>query len=291
VDGGFPSISGGGGGATDIRTAAALASRLLVAGGGGGGGGFGLGPGPNFTGGPAGGDGGDSAAIGTQGSDNTASTGGQPGGGGTIGGGGSGGAPGTGAAPLPAPGGTGGLGVGGLPGAGASGEEGGGGGGGGGGFFGGGGGGGGARQAGLLGAGGGGGGGGSSHADPAASAVAIDDGVRAGSGQVVISFTPAPPAPSAVHKPKTRITGTPGKKKHKRRHSARLYTFKFADDIPGVTFLCQLDQAPFEPCSSPKTYRNLKPGKHTFRVKSVDSAGVESDPQTVSFRARARPKK
>lgn len=46
------------------------------------------------------------------------------------------------------------------------------------------------------------------------------------------------------------------------------------------SFLCRLDKAPFKPCGSPKTYRHLKPGRHTFRAEAVDAAG-NVDPSPV----------
>lgn len=39
-----------------------------------------------------------------------------------------------------------------------------------------------------------------------------------------------------------------------------------------VAFACRLDKAAFSVCESPKTYKRLKPGKHTFSVVAVDSA-------------------
>jgi hypothetical protein len=43
------------------------------------------------------------------------------------------------------------------------------------------------------------------------------------------------------------------------------------------TFLCKLDKKAFATCRSPKTYKNLKPGKHKFQVKARDMTG-ELDP-------------
>ena len=45
----------------------------------------------------------------------------------------------------------------------------------------------------------------------------------------------------------------------------------------GSTFLCKLDRKAFAKCKSPKTYKNLKPGKHKFQVKARDKQG-ELDP-------------
>jgi hypothetical protein len=155
--GGGGALAGGGGGASDVRIGGvALTDRVVVTGGGGGAGGAAVAIGGGAGGDTTGGSGGISASA-------------------TGGGGGTqvaGGAGGTGFAS----GSAGVLGVGGAGGPGGIGA----GGGGGGGFFGGGGGG--------AGAAGGGGGGGSSFTTPAATGVTHQQGVRAGNGQVTISW-------------------------------------------------------------------------------------------------------
>lgn len=155
--GGTGALAGGGGGASDVRRGGvALSDRVVVAGGGGGAGaaaaaivGGGGGGLTGQTGGPS------ASATGGAGGNQAA-----------------GGAGGTGFAA----GAAGALGVGGAGAAGGIGS----GGGGGAGLFGGGGGG--------AGAAGGGGGGGSSFTDPTATAVVHQQGVRAGNGQVVITW-------------------------------------------------------------------------------------------------------
>lgn len=55
------------------------------------------------------------------------------------------------------------------------------------------------------------------------------------------------------------------------------------------SFLCRLDKAPFKPCSSPRSYKHLKAGKHTFKVKAVDAAGhVDQTPAIARFKSAAR---
>jgi hypothetical protein len=84
--------------------------------------------------------------------------------------------------------------------------------------------------------------------------------------------------------PYAQITQKPNRgHKHKRRGRGQKSTFKFAGPA-GAGFLCSLDSQPFESCTSPKVYRGLASGRHTFRVKSVDAAGRESAPQVVQFR-------
>ncbi len=54
-------------------------------------------------------------------------------------------------------------------------------------------------------------------------------------------------------------------------------TFKFGSDETGSTFECRLDKKPFKACTSPKTYKKLKDGKHKFFVLATDPAGNEDD--------------
>ena len=69
-----------------------------------------------------------------------------------------------------------------------------------------------------------------------------------------------------------------------RRHSA---TFRFSSSEAHSTFLCKLDRRRFRPCRSPKAYRNLRPGRHTFKVKARDGAGnVDQTPAVRRFRIR-----
>ncbi len=74
------------------------------------------------------------------------------------------------------------------------------------------------------------------------------------------------------------------------RSSARKATFKFSATENGSTFACRLDrQKKFSKCRSPKTYKHLKPGKHTFRVRATDAAGnTDKTPAKRVFRIGAR---
>lgn len=53
-------------------------------------------------------------------------------------------------------------------------------------------------------------------------------------------------------------------------------TFTFTDSTPGVTFLANLDNAPFVTVTSPWTYSNLSVGTHTFFLKANNAAGDSS---------------
>ena len=52
-------------------------------------------------------------------------------------------------------------------------------------------------------------------------------------------------------------------------------------------FQCKLDGGAWKACSSPKTYRNLKKGRHTIRVRAIDKVGnVDASPAVKTFRVR-----
>jgi hypothetical protein len=89
----------------------------------------------------------------------------------------------------------------------------------------------------------------------------------------------APPAAARdIRAPKT----IPGKRVVKGR--ARKATFTFRSDEPGSKFRCKLDRRPFKACSSPKTYKHLRSGRHTFKVAAVDAAGnIDRTPAIAHF--------
>jgi len=71
------------------------------------------------------------------------------------------------------------------------------------------------------------------------------------------------------------------------RTKATTVKFKFSSSEAGSTFECKLDKKPFKACRSPKQYKGLKPGKHVFKVRAVDSAGnVDLSPATKKFEVR-----
>jgi hypothetical protein len=49
--------------------------------------------------------------------------------------------------------------------------------------------------------------------------------------------------------------------------------FEFSANEQPTTFECNLDNAGYEPCSSPFTTPNLEPGEHNFLVRATDSTG------------------
>ncbi|MDQ3991703.1 MAG: putative Ig domain-containing protein, partial [Actinomycetota bacterium] len=60
--------------------------------------------------------------------------------------------------------------------------------------------------------------------------------------------------------------------------------FTFSAD-QASTFECSLDRSPFAPCASPKRYRGLGEGRHTFKVRAADRAGnIDPSPARVTWR-------
>jgi hypothetical protein len=77
--------------------------------------------------------------------------------------------------------------------------------------------------------------------------------------------------------PHTRITFAPGVKTR-----ARNPVFRFTDSTgqEGTRFFCKLDRRSWRPCGSPQRLKQLKRGKHVFKVKAVNAAGAW-EPQPV----------
>ena len=86
--------------------------------------------------------------------------------------------------------------------------------------------------------------------------------------------------PVDIRSPQATITGHPPDRS--RRRTVR---FRFRSSEGGSTFRCKLDGRPFRRCRSPRIYRNLTPGRHTFRVRAIDQAG-NTDPTPARFTFR-----
>jgi hypothetical protein len=77
----------------------------------------------------------------------------------------------------------------------------------------------------------------------------------------------AAPAPTPAKAPTVKITTGP-----KKSSTATTAKFKFkAEPAAGAKFECKLDNSKWAKCTSPKTYKKLKVGKHTFRVRASAS--------------------
>lgn len=83
--------------------------------------------------------------------------------------------------------------------------------------------------------------------------------------------------------PTITITKGPGKKLAQGKAK-----FSFRSSEPNSTFTCKLDKAKPKACISPKTYKALKPGRHTFKVWATDPAGNKATtPAKRSFKVPA----
>ena len=61
-------------------------------------------------------------------------------------------------------------------------------------------------------------------------------------------------------------------------------TFAFSANESGPGFVCSLDEAAFNPCTSPWTTPSLTEGAHTLRIQARDAAGnVETPPASYSW--------
>jgi len=93
---------------------------------------------------------------------------------------------------------------------------------------------------------------------------------------------PAPGQAADTRPPVAKISKGPGKKL-----GQGIAKFSFSSDEPGSSFRCRLDSRKSARCSSPKTYKRLKAGRHTFKVWATDAAGNQSKPAKRSFRIPA----
>jgi hypothetical protein len=78
--------------------------------------------------------------------------------------------------------------------------------------------------------------------------------------------TSVPPPDTTA--PQTKIKSGPSGTTHSEKA-----TFKFSSNESGSKFQCRLDNKSWGSCKSPRTYKNLKDGQHTFRVRAKDRAG------------------
>jgi len=85
--------------------------------------------------------------------------------------------------------------------------------------------------------------------------------------------------------PDTVITAGP-KGKTKKRGA----TFEFISTEPSTTFACSLDDKPFAPCASPRTFKKLRRTKHTFDVRAIDAVN-NLDPTPASFSWKVKRKR
>ena len=102
--------------------------------------------------------------------------------------------------------------------------------------------------------------------------------VSATQAQYTATYAGGPPPPPPPPKSKPPVT-TLGKHPPKKTRS-RIAKFTFKANT-AAKFSCKLDGKPKSPCRSPKTYKKLKPGPHTFKVWAT--ADGKTDPTPAKF--------
>ncbi len=111
-----------------------------------------------------------------------------------------------------------------------------------------------------------------------------DVGACTGMGACVLTMVGEKSATAVFEIPASmRITGKP-----RASTRSRTATFRFstvAGSGVAEAFSCRIDSRPRQTCVSSKTYRNLKAGRHTFRVNSVLS-GLSGPTLTYRWRIR-----
>jgi hypothetical protein len=84
--------------------------------------------------------------------------------------------------------------------------------------------------------------------------------------------------------PNTHITRLHTHRRPHRRGRARVW-FTGSGGTGGLTFKCKIDRRRYRPCRSPKRFRHLRKGRHTIRVKAIDSQGVaDPTPARIGFK-------
>jgi len=91
----------------------------------------------------------------------------------------------------------------------------------------------------------------------------------------------------SVSRPDVRAPNTTLRSGPRARTTSHTARFVFRSTEAHSTFQCKLDRRAWRSCKSPRTYRALKPGRHTFRVRAKDRAGnVDQTPAKKTWRIR-----
>lgn len=96
-------------------------------------------------------------------------------------------------------------------------------------------------------------------------------------------FGPPPPPPPPPEVPQTKLGRHPAARTAKTKA-----TFAFSSTVAGAHFTCKLDGKPKATCRSPKTYKRLKPGKHTFKVWATVGGLTDPTPAKFSWKILSR---
>jgi hypothetical protein len=81
--------------------------------------------------------------------------------------------------------------------------------------------------------------------------------------------------------PQTKIT-----KLKKLRHRSVKVRFKATGTKEKASFKCRIDKRRWRRCTSPKTYKRLKPGRHVVKVRAFGSTTSDQTPAKRKFRIR-----
>jgi glucose/arabinose dehydrogenase len=110
--------------------------------------------------------------------------------------------------------------------------------------------------------------------------------VSAGKAQYTATYTGGPPPPPPP--PKTRPPATTLGKHPPKKTRATTARFTFRADAAGARFSCKLDGKRKTACRSPKAYKKLKPGKHTFKVWATADGKTDASPAKFSWKILKR---
>ncbi len=93
-------------------------------------------------------------------------------------------------------------------------------------------------------------------------------------GTLVVQGHPCGPQTTISSGPRGIVAG----------HSA---LFRFRSSVAHSTFQCKLDRRAWRTCRSPKTYKTLIKGRHTFRVRAIGPGGAkDTTPAVRTWRIR-----
>jgi hypothetical protein len=114
----------------------------------------------------------------------------------------------------------------------------------------------------------------------------VDPTPAAYSFSVQVAATPPPqppPRPQPPQPPQTILS-----LKQAKKSSDATPTFRFRAGSPGTSFQCAVDGGRFKTCHSPFTTPKLKPGRHTFSVRSVLDGLTDPTPAKFTFQILRR---
>lgn len=107
---------------------------------------------------------------------------------------------------------------------------------------------------------------------------------NAGDAYVTLGGTAtSKPVPPPAKPPKVTFKKKPKKKYVIKTKKLKKVKVAFKSNVAGAKFQCRIDKKKFAGCKSPKVYKNIKPGKHTIKVRAK-KAGLTGPVKTVKFK-------